>query len=166
MTEVTTTYLQMTTAADLRPRKSPDPLFEVRESKVPQWQLNRFLYDLVGEQWAWTDKRRWTDEQWKSYVTSEHLRTFFALFGGSISGYYELHRDDAQAVEIAYLGLAPEFIGRGFGGALLTDAISRAWAWGAIRVWVHTCTRDHPAALTNYQSRGMRVYDRQTHEVA
>ena len=166
MTELTMTYLQMTAAAELRPRESPDARFEVRETIVSQWQLNRFLYFLVGEQWAWMDKRQWTDEQWQSYVASEQLRTFVALFGGSIAGYYELQRDDAQAVEIAYFGLAPDFIGRGFGGALLTDAISRAWAWGAGRVWVHTCTRDHPAALANYQSRGMHIYDGRADEVA
>ena len=166
MTKLSTTYLQMTSAADLRPQQSPDPRFEVREAPVPQWQVNRFLYRLVGEEWAWVDKLQWTDEQWESYVGSEHLRTFIAFFGGSIAGYYELHRDDVQAVEIAYFGLTPRFIGRGFGGALLTDAILRAWAWNASRVWVHTCTRDHPAALTNYLSRGMHIYDRQMDEVA
>lgn len=165
MTELTTTYLQMTDPADLRPRKSPDPQIEVREAMVPQWQLNRFLYCFVGEQWAWTDKHQWTDEQWESYVTSEYLRTFIALFGGSIAGYYELHREDTRAVEIAYFGLTPDFLGRGFGGALLTDAISRAWAWDADRVWVHTCTGDHPASLANYLSRGMHIYDRQTNQV-
>ena len=27
-----------------------------------------------------------------------------------------------------------------------------------MRIWVHTCNRDHPKALANYQARGMRVY--------
>lgn len=101
----------MTAPADLRPRKSPDPQFDVRETLVPQWQLNRFLYCLVGEQWAWVDKRSWTDEQWESYAASDDLRTFIALFGGSIAGYYELHRDETRAVEIAYFGLTPGFPG-------------------------------------------------------
>jgi GNAT superfamily N-acetyltransferase len=153
-------------AADLKPKESPDPMFEVREAMVPQWQVNRFLYCWVGEQWGWTDRQSWSDEQWTNYVGSENLRTFIALFGGSIAGYYELHRDDAQAVEIAYFGLAPDFIGRGFGGALLSDAINHAWEWNARRVWVHTCTLDHPAALANYQSRGMQIYDRQTRPLA
>jgi hypothetical protein len=26
------------------------------------------------------------------------------------------------------------------------------------RVWLHTCNRDHPEALANYQARGMIVY--------
>ena len=66
------------------------------------------------------------------------------------------------AVQIAATVLpafhAPEFIGRGLGGALLTHAIEQAWTSGAKRVWVHTCELDHPAALTNYEARGMRTY--------
>jgi GNAT superfamily N-acetyltransferase len=58
--------------------------------------------------------------------------------------------------------LLPEFIGRGLGGALLTSAIEEAWfrrdGIAPRRVWVHTCNRDHPQALTNYQARGMIVY--------
>ena len=156
----------MMSPKELKPRPIPDPQFEVRETVVPQWKLNRFLYCLVREPWAWMDKREWTDEQWKSYAASEDLRTFVALFGGSIAGYYELHRDNTLSVEIAYFGLTADFLGRGLGGSMLTDAISRAWSWGASRVWVHTCTRDHPAALENYLSRGMKVYDREVTQVA
>jgi hypothetical protein len=45
---------------------------------------------------------------------------------------------------------------------MLTDALERAWAWDARRVWVHTCNLDHPAAVKNYEARGMIIYDRQT----
>ena len=75
-----------------------------------------------------------------------------------LAGYYELHRDDEGNIEIAYFGLLPEFIGRGLGGALLTSAIDEAWRLAPKRVWVHTCNRDHPKALANYQTRGMIVY--------
>ena len=26
------------------------------------------------------------------------------------------------------------------------------------RVWVHTCTLDHPNAIENYKSRGMKIF--------
>jgi GNAT superfamily N-acetyltransferase len=149
----------MTSLTQLRPRVSDEPRFAVREVVVRQWQLNRFLYSLVGGPWEWTDKLSWSDGRWQGYVDSDSLRTFVAFYEGSIAGYYELLRDEAHHVQIAYFGLAPEFIGRGFGGALLTNALRRAWAWDALRVWVHTCTRDHPAALKNYQARGMVIYN-------
>lgn len=166
MPEVVTTYLEMTALAELVPARVSHRDFTVREAVERRWPLNRDLYLLVGDRWAWTDKRHWSDEQWERYVASSRLRTFVASWRGSTAGYYELSRDDAHAVEIAYFGLAPDFIGRGLGSVLLTDALTRAWSWDARRVWLHTCTLDHPAALANYQARGMRVYDRKTHHVA
>lgn len=163
MPEIVTTYLQMSALTELVPARSTDPDFTVREAVERQWRLNRSLYLLVGERWAWIEKQRWSDQQWERYVVSDQLRTCVASWRGSTAGYYELRRDDAQAVEIAYFGLAPDVIGRGFGGALLTDALRRAWAWDARRVWVHTCTLDHPAALRNYEARGMKAYERKTH---
>lgn len=160
MPAIVTTYLQMSALAELVPARLADPDFRVREAVERQWRLNRSLYLLVGERWAWIDKKDWSEQQWERYVVSEQLRTFVASWRGSTAGYYELRRDDAHAVEIAYFGLAPAFIGRGFGGALLTDALERAWGWDAQRVWVHTCTLDHPAALGNYEARGMKAYAR------
>jgi GNAT superfamily N-acetyltransferase len=62
--------------------------------------------------------------------------------------------------------LLPAFVGRGLGGALLTSALEDAWKMQPPRVWVHTCTLDHPAALANYQARGMKIYKTETHEEA
>ena len=38
-------------------------------------------------------------------------------------------------------------------------AVERAWELATDRVWVHTCTLDHPSALPNYRARGFRIYD-------
>ena len=125
---------------------------------MPQWQFNRFLYMTVGGAFSWNDKRSWTDEQWREYVESPSLRTFVAYYDGAPAGYYELHNEEVGGVEIRYFGLLPAFIGRGFGGALLTSAIEEAWQMSPARVWVHTCMLDHPTALGNYQARGMKIY--------
>jgi GNAT superfamily N-acetyltransferase len=82
-----------------------------------------------------------------------------AYHQGAIAGYYELLRDADGAVEILYFGLAEAFFGQGFGGPLLTHALQSAWTWpGTTRVWVHTCSLDHPSALANYQARGLQIY--------
>jgi len=41
---------------------------------------------------------------------------------------------------------------------LLTHGLEEAWRMGPSRVWLHTCTLDHPAALPNYLARGMTIY--------
>ena len=161
MTAITTTYLEMTDAAQLRPRPCTDPRFRILEATEKQWRYNRFLYEFVGADWAWRDKLSWSDAQWRAYVDDEGLATFVAYFDGSLAGYFELAKRE-QDVEIAYFGLAPPFIGRGFGGPLLTRAIEEAWRIRPHRVWVHTCNLDHEAALANYQARGMVVYRTET----
>ena len=161
MGPVITTYLEMRSPDQLRPKRA-DARFQVHEKRDRDWQFNRDLYLRVGEQWDWIDKRPWADEQWKEYATAPELRTFAGYYDDALAGYYELRRDTGGGVEIAYFGLLPEFIGRGLGAALLTNAIEEAWSrnGGVIpaRVWVHTCNRDHPDALANYQARGMIIY--------
>jgi GNAT superfamily N-acetyltransferase len=145
--------------------------FKVRELGEPDWKFNREMYFKVGEKWEWIDKRPWTDEQWKDYANDPMLRTFAGYSGDELVGYFELHRSSAARhtshvtrhaddIEIAYFGLLPDFIGRGLGGALLTSAIENAWNWSPTpsRVWVHTCNRDHPNALANYQAHGFKIY--------
>ncbi len=152
------TYLEMKSPSELRPKPAGDARFRIRRLAVPDWQFNKSLYLAVGENWNWTDRRAWTDEQWREYAESGRLQTFAAWYDSSPAGYYELRPDENGGVEIASLGLLPDFIGRGLGGALLTSAIRESWGLGAARVWLHTCTFDHPAALPNYQARGMRIY--------
>jgi GNAT superfamily N-acetyltransferase len=148
----------MKSASALKAINEPKGL-EILESEIKQFQFNKFLYQLVGKDWEWIDKLSWSDEEWKAYAENDNLRTWVAYFKGSPAGYYELQQQKGGDVEIAYFGLAPRFIGQGFGGYLLSQAIKSAWKLkGAKRVWVHTCTLDHPSALQNYKARGMEVY--------
>jgi GNAT superfamily N-acetyltransferase len=61
------------------------------------------------------------------------------------------------SVEIAYFGLLPAYVGRGLGKYLLSEAAARAWTLQPSRVWLHTSTLDHPAALPNYLARGFSI---------
>jgi GNAT superfamily N-acetyltransferase len=116
-------------------------------------------YQHVGEPWQWVDKLELSDNEWRAYVENPNLRTWVAYFKGSIAGYFELSKSENGDVEIAYFGLIPDFIGRGFGGYLLSKAIKIAWSLpGTKRVLVNTCTLDHPGALNNYEARGFKVY--------
>lgn len=161
MQTVTTFYLEMLSFSSLKGRDDSRGL-ELSECEIKQYQFNRFLYKFIGEQWLWEDKLSWSDKAWEEYVESENLRTWVAYYNGAIAGYFELLKQ-GDDVEIIYFGLAKPFIGKGFGGYLLSQAIMSAWKWsGVSRVWVHTCTLDHPSALQNYISRGMKIYKEET----
>jgi GNAT superfamily N-acetyltransferase len=155
-THITTRYLEMLAPTDLRPSRADD--LEVRRAVLPSPELNRFLYTAVGGDWYWTDRLPWTYAQWLAYLDRPELQTWVGYVSGTPAGYFELEAQAEGAVEVAYFGLLPGFVGKGYGGALLTAAVERAWAMNARRVWLHTCTLDHPGALTNYQRRGFRLY--------
>lgn len=158
MPGITIFHLEMRSKDDLRKKAKPLGL-SVIEAEIKEYRFNRYLYQLVGQEWNWLDKLSLSDDEWKRYAESDDLRTWVAYMKGAVAGYYELQKQKGDNVEIAYFGLAPGFIGKGFGGYLLAHAIESAWSWGATRrVWVHTCTLDHDSALPNYQARGMKIY--------
>jgi N-acetylglutamate synthase-like GNAT family acetyltransferase len=69
-------------------------------------------------------------------------------------GMLELDFREPGVCELSYVGLVPELAGKGHGDWLMGEALARAWTKGITRVWVHTCTLDHPAALGFYRRHG------------
>ena len=108
--------------------------------------------------WYWTDRLTWTYDRWLERLSDPKVETWVLYQEGTPAGYFELDAGAGDGVEISYLGIFPAFIGDRLGGWLLTEAIRRAFAMGARRAWVHTCTLDSPKALSNYLARGMRVF--------
>jgi GNAT superfamily N-acetyltransferase len=81
---------------------------------------------------------------------------------GTPAGYAELDFRSPPDVQLAYFGLLPDFIGQGLGGAFLDWVIREAWQHDPYRLWVHTCTLDHPRALPVYRQHGFVPYKRET----
>jgi GNAT superfamily N-acetyltransferase len=154
--EVTRTYLEMRSPSKLHPAAGPtDPLRLERIAACPG-SFFRYLYAEVGRSYHWTDRLSWTDEQVRVHLGDSAVSLWLLTSGAAPAGYFELRAHDDRSIEIAYFGLLPEFVGRGWGGHLLTRAVETAWELKPERVWLHTCTLDHPAALPNYLKRGFQ----------
>jgi len=154
--QVVRTYLEMRSPEDLRPPATPrDPLRLEPIESCPT-SFFRYLYAEVGRAYHWTDRLSWTDEQVRAHLADPAVSLWLLTSRGAPAGYFELRAHGDQSVEIAYFGLLPESVGRGWGGYLLTLAVEAAWELKPDRVWLHTCTLDHPAALPNYLRRGFR----------
>ena len=151
-----TTYLEMLEP----PKQSPSPFpcqVQVLRCLRPSTDYYRFLYHQVGRDWAWKDRNQETDEQLSAALQRPGLELWVLFYEGHPAGYSELLRvgDEAQ---LLYFGLFPQFIGQGLGARWLDWTIRRAWAEPARRLWVHTCTLDHPNALPTYLKSGFRIY--------
>jgi GNAT superfamily N-acetyltransferase len=154
--QVTRTYLEMSSPAELRPAPQPESAPRLERLGECPVSFFRYLYAEVGRAFHWTDRLDWDDARIREHLADPATSLWLLSSEGAPAGYFELHRSADGAVEIAYFGLLPEYFGRGWGGHLLTRAVETAWDLGASRVWVHTCTLDHPAALPNYLRRGFR----------
>ena len=122
-------------------------------------------YTEVGRDYHWVDRLSWTDDDIRAYLADPALEFWVMRVGGQVAGYFELRAHEDGAVEVAYFGLLPAFVGRGLGKFLLTRAVERAWAGGAVRVWLHTSSLDHTSALPNYLARGFSIWKQETYEV-
>jgi GNAT superfamily N-acetyltransferase len=155
--DLTIWHLEMTDPGQHRPAR-PQPGLHVEQARIPCPELNRFFYTAVGGDLFWVDRLGWDYRRWMAYLDRPDVETWIGAVEGTPAGYFELEKQEEGNVELKYFGLLPQFIGRGFGGALLTAAIDRAWGMGASRIWVHTNNLDGPAALPGYQARGFRIF--------
>ena len=156
--EIITWHLEITDPAGFRPAR-PRPELRIERAEIPCPELNRFFYTAVGGDLFWLDRLSWSYDRWMVWLDRLDVETWIGSVSGTPAGYFELERQDGGSVEIAYFGLIPKFVGQGLGGALLSTAVEKAWEGGARRVWLHTCSLDHPAALPAYQARGFRIFE-------
>ena len=128
----------------------------------PDFQLNKFFYKQVGKKHRWIDRLSWSDEKWYSYISNQNLETYVISENYDLAGFFELlYNPELKETEILYFGLLEEYIGKGIGGYALSVAIKKSFEKNIKRVWLHTCTLDHPNALKNYIARGMTVFKKE-----
>jgi GNAT superfamily N-acetyltransferase len=163
--QVSRTYLEMREPAQLQPARCDDPRIRVDRMHECPAAFFRYLYVEVGRNYHWIDRLAWTDEEIVAHINQPEISLWLMTEHGANAGYFELRRCEDGSVEVAYFGLLPQFIGRGLGKHLLTCAVEKAWAGGANRVWLHTCTLDDPAAMPNYLKRGFRPFKTEKYSV-
>lgn len=158
-TIATTLYLELQRPL-YEATKQPRGNFFVRRVVATAPTICRVMYKQVGGAWGWKKRRRWTDNDWSLHLDRPEIEFWVACLGVNPVGYFETETRGDLGVEITYLGLTGEFIGKGLGAWLLAAAIEKAWARTEHRVWLKTSSSDHPNALSNYLRRGFKLFDR------
>ena len=152
------TYLEMRRPPDLPVPPSPLTLNRV---EVPQPEHYRDLFRRIGAPWLWFSRLILDDAHLAEIIQHPkvELHTILDESGGEV-GMLELDFRTAGKCELAFVGLVPELSGKGHGHWLLAQALRLAWREAVDRVHVHTCSLDHPAALTAYRRAGFTAYKR------
>jgi len=152
-------YLHLLSVRDLNQSNCKEINLDVQLEKKPTIDFCKFFYKEVGRDFFWRDRLKWTDQDWLDYVNNNFFKLYILKHNNKLAGYYELLYDPkTTSMEIPYFGIFKEFYGKKIGGYLLTDALSTSFKQKITKVWVHTCTLDHPNALKNYLARGMKIF--------
>ncbi|MEP7364413.1 MAG: GNAT family N-acetyltransferase [Acidobacteriota bacterium] len=118
------------------------------------------IFREIGEPWLWFGRLEMSAEELGKILTAKGIEVYRLETGGDTIGLLEMDRRHPEEVEITYFGLVPGWTGRGVGKALMAEALRQAWTPGTGRVWLHTCSFDHPGAVSFYQKCGFRPYQR------
>ena len=160
--ETVVTYLEMKAPPPPRPPRQPAHPVALLRLREPSANFYRYLYAAVGEPWLWYERRTMTDDALLPLIRAEGVEISVLYADGEPAGFFELDYRAKDEVNLAYFGLVPRFIGHGLGGFLLGRAVEEAWRRAARRLWLHTCTLDHPRALALYQKAGFVPYKQET----
>ena len=161
MIPVQRNFLELKDLKNLKTNSINEKKYLVKKIK-PDFQLNKFFYKQVGKKHRWIDRLSWSDKKWINYISNRNLETYIISEFDELVGFFELlYNPELEETEISYFGLLEEYIGKGIGGYALSVAIKKSFEKNIRRVWLHTCTLDHPNALKNYIARGMTVFKKE-----
>ena len=156
-------YLEINSLSELVETSKPASEYQIKLIDPPDFQLNRFFYKNIGKNHSWIDRLVWTEKQWVEFTKSKNVKTFVLTNKDDLAGYFELiFHNDKNETEIAYLGILEEYQNKKLGSYLLSTAIKKSFINNPSRVWVHTCSLDHRNALSNYLSRGMKIFKKES----
>jgi GNAT superfamily N-acetyltransferase len=153
------TYLEMKALPErkLAPLAAGLSLVPVGDMSAAQYRTH---FKAVGQDLLWFSRLLMADEKLRSVLDNPAIQSFVFQSSDKMLGLLELNFEDMTNCELAFFGLVPEAVGNGLGRVLMDEAIRRAFAKPIGRLWLHTCTLDHPAAMPFYLRSGFTPYAR------
>lgn len=157
LVQVIVYYLEMLTPSSRQVPLPRDGL-TVRRVLSPTVPFYRSLYDAVGKDYYWLSRRKMSDQALATILDNSQNELHVLEVEGAQAGFAELDCRKPQDIELVQFGLTSPFIGQGLGKWFLQWTIDKAWSYQPNRLWLHTCTLDHPAALPNYMKAGFQLF--------
>lgn len=135
--------------------------WSLRRVENPDLEWYRALYRRVGQDWLWFSRLCMSDETLADILAAPGVEVYAFEVDGQPEGLLELDFRVKGECELAFFGLTATAQGTGAGRWLMNRALDRAWSQPIRRLWVHTCTFDHPDAVAFYRRSGFVAYKQQ-----
>ncbi len=131
--------------------------------KKPTIDFYRFLYNTVGRNFSWFDRKLMNDSELKSIIHSENTYIFVLYKDGNPAGFAEFNYTSKE-IELVYFGIMEEFHGMKLSNYFLSITINQMREYDHTRIWLHTCELDHPAAVYIYEKAGFVKFKEEIHQ--
>ena len=154
------TYLQMCQRPTARTEPSEVP-WSLQKTEFPNLKDYRALFRRIGQEWLWFSRLQLNDGELGEILNHPLYETYVFNACGDMRGLAELDFRFEGECEISFFGLTSEMIGQGAGRWMMYQALQIAWSRPIRRLWLHTCTFDHPGAVDFYIRSGFAPYRRQ-----
>jgi|TARA_B110000438_G_scaffold297564_2_gene344137 ribosomal protein S18 acetylase RimI-like enzyme len=133
--------------------------FSIKLLEKKNFEINKFFYRQVGIDHYWRDRLIWSDKEWANYANKKNLETWTMKYQDDFVGFYEIEfHPNLNEIELINMGILKEYRGKQLGSKLLSHSINVAAKKTPKRMWVHTCSLDHKHALSNYKSKGFKIF--------
>jgi len=153
------TSLEMKSRPALRPEMSGP--WQLRRMVRPEPDAYRSLYGKIGDEWIWFSRLMMSDAELTEILWHPQVEVYGLEVSGQLEGLLELDYRTPGDAELAFFGVTASLVGGGAARWLMNRALEMVWQRPISRFWVHTCTLDHPNALTFYMRSGFVPFRRQ-----
>ncbi len=126
----------------------------------PDLRRYHALVRRVGEPYLWQSPLTMTAEQLEARLRDGAVEIFALRHDGEDEGILQLDFQEAGECELALFGVSERLRGTGAARRLMNYALARGWSRPIARLWLHTCTLDHPDALPFYIRTGFVPFKR------
>jgi GNAT superfamily N-acetyltransferase len=150
------TFMEWSGETPVPPALAPGLKIEIQRPIEPF--AYRSLYSRIGQDLFWMSRAAMSDATLAELLNRPTTVVKFLFREGRPVGMAELDRSRPGETEIVSFGVIPDEIGGGASHGLMQAVIADEIANGIARLWLHTCTLDHPAAVRFYMRHGFRGY--------
>ncbi len=153
------TTLEMRRAPAFAPA-APEPGLAIRRVERPAHDWYLALFRAVGARWMWVSRLAMSAVDLGDILDDARVEIHALARDGADVGFAELDFRTPRVCKIAFFGVVEAEIGSGAAHGLMRHALARAWRADIARVWLTTCTFDHPRAVGFYLRAGFAAIRR------
>lgn len=147
------TYLEMRRPPSPMPPLEPGA-FRLETCAEIDLARYRTLFRRIGAQWLWFSRLRMSDAELRGILHDPAVDVHVLRLGEEDAGLLELDRRRFPEIELAFFGVVDHLVGQGAGRYMMAVAQQEAWRRHPERFTVHTCSLDHPRAVSFYMKSG------------